>query len=146
MPILRRRPTLRRGDLSPGLRYLLETGSTNYLIEWPQLSQVSRERFEELWAVFGGEITTDWIAKHPGTRPFGWWLLVHGKERPVVGEPIGRNEKFAHTFGFLHEEAGFNRRGMQESQADYLRRHGLLSETEIRALATQAREDESCQS
>jgi hypothetical protein len=101
-----------------------------------EIGKTTREEFDALWESHGEELTREWIEAHPGTRPFGWWL-ARGEERPVVAEgPVARSAKFAHTFGFFHEEAGFNRHGVQEPQASYLRRHGLLSAAEIRALAS----------
>jgi hypothetical protein len=65
-----------------------------------------RERFEQAWAAHGETITADYIAQHPGRRPFGWWLLTHKQERPIVGEWMSLEriaaERKREPFGFLH--------------------------------------------
>lgn len=52
-----------------------------------------------------------WIDKHPGTRPWAWWQF-DAPDEPlrVVGERHGMKQ--------------------HEPQADYLDRHGLLTEAE----------------
>lgn len=142
MPTLRRRQTSRRPDgCDPDMRFLLETGSTHRTgLSWWTIRQITRQQFDEAWGGHGDAITAEWIAKHPGTRPFGWWINVHQQERPLVdGERRCVEAKFAHTFGFFHCEAGFNRHAAQEPQTVYLRRHGLLTRDELKAL------EEPCQ-
>ena len=57
---------------------------------------------QRLWREFGKMITERHIAKHPGSRPWGWWKY---------DAPQPRNSS-------------------AESQLQYLRRHSLLTEEE----------------
>lgn len=144
MPVIRRREQQRREDLetlSNEQRRHLTYGS--YFFERPFRD---RETFEEAWGIHGERLTEDWIAEHPGTRPFGWWLVDHRCERPVVANwatpsevqhirARGRWDKF----GFLHTElyGGPRMTALQEDETEYLRRNGLLRPDEEAAIAEQ---------
>jgi hypothetical protein len=67
---------------------------------------------EDLWAAHGAEITVDWAAERPGTRPSCWWRWT--APRAALGTRWGRYEF--------------------ESQASYLRRHSLFLPGEERRL------------
>jgi hypothetical protein len=113
------------------------THATGYM--GPGQAVQTREEFDDLVAMHGGALLKEWMAdpKRAGTRPFFWWL-ARGEERPIVAGyegPVCREASHARTFGFYHEEAGFNLHGVQESQESYLRRHGLLTAAEKRAIA-----------
>ena len=91
------------------------------------------------------ELLREWIATHPGTRPWGWWKHEAPDARRRVtegGEPI----VFCLSFGL--PESVYWPRGKSaeplayESQAAYLDRHGLLSARERSCLAIEAFEPE----
>jgi hypothetical protein len=59
----------------------------------------------ELWEQYGEQITRQWIAAHPGSRPAGWWRF----SAPVSPES-------------------------DDDQLAYLQKHHLLTPAEIQAL------------
>lgn len=146
MPPLKRRGPGRRADvaeLSIDQRYHLETGMWFFGGFGTDLAT-----FTEAWELHGETITADWIRDHPGTRPFAWWLLEHKQERPMIrtmpAEHLAahraEDDRRGCMFGFLHTSMlmmdpvkgwGY----LQEPEPDYLRRHGLLTIDEQRALA-----------
>lgn len=141
MPRLNRRQSSRRigdvSDLPPARRYHLLTGRTNAVGYLGVPAYQTRDEFEDAWSDFGDQLTEEWIAKHPGTRPFAWWLCGDHQREVIADDPTmiaaTLNEKFCHTFGFLHSEAG-NLYPVQEPQADYLARHGLLLPGEVKRI------------
>jgi len=42
----------------------------------------------DLWAAYGDQVTAEWIAEHPGTRPTCWWLFESGLERKMRGAMV----------------------------------------------------------
>ena len=38
-----------------------------------------------VWERVRDEFLPQYIAKHPGERPFCWWRFAHGTERPIIG-------------------------------------------------------------
>ena len=63
--------------ISPALRRFLEYGVNPETADLPDplaFFVMSRaDRCADLWPEWGSEILPDWIRKHPGTRPWGWW-------------------------------------------------------------------------
>lgn len=110
-----------------------------------------RATFVDAWEIHGERLLAEWIAVNPGSRPFGWWLCDHGKERPVINghdmEPNRRRHASENgTFGFLHTSIWLGLQVVageevpvlfQESEADYLRRMKLLTPAEIASLKSQ---------
>jgi hypothetical protein len=137
MPRRRNAPRRRRPDLAELTRdqeYHLTRGSF-FFDGIPD-----RADFEAAWEEHGERLLAEWVEEHPGTRPFAWWLLDHGEERPVTAdgpnaagwEAAARAEAKRHRFGFLHTDFI---PALQEPEEDYLRRLGLLSANEEAALA-----------
>jgi hypothetical protein len=138
MPTKRRMRPHRRTDieeLDDSRLYELQTGH-------PLISVMSFDGDVELmrlaWEIHGEDVLADFIAEHPGRRPFAWWLFDHGKERPIVADwPTWTPEVLAShrsdTYGFLHTEifGGRSMEPLQEPETDYLRRLGLLTESEL---------------
>lgn len=97
------------------------------------LEQPSIDVLREAWQHYGEEITAEWIAKQPGTRPFGWWLFVgvprHGERRTTSWWwPMHEENRAAHClYGILHTR--YLPR-CQELERDYLRRNGEISDEE----------------
>src|SRR5262245_17338425 len=135
MPRPRRRGRVRRLDLlvlTKGQRYHLETGCVCV----PGAGFGSdRESFEDAWEIHRDTILEEFIAEHPGRRPFAWWLLDHAQERPVVGtwaterevEALRHDPRRFCKFGFLDTSIlGPDEDGelvpLQEPEEDYLAR------------------------
>jgi hypothetical protein len=109
---------------------------------------LDQEFVEEFWDYHGERITSDWIAKYPGDRPWPWWVFDHGEERPIANpmEPEEESREMAQSsyFGFVdsgiftaRREPGGKLVGVPwlEPQADYLDRRDLLTEDERSRLA-----------
>jgi len=97
-------------------------------------------KFRRAWELTRATLLPRFIASHPGRRPFAWWLIDHGKERPVIESnlpPRMTAEHFravwgsAEHFGYLHTRLS---PPMQEPERDYLKRNGLLTDAERVAL------------
>ena len=102
---------------------------------------------EDLWNLYADEITAAWIKERPGTRPKCWWRYSaprraaqgHQKHmhplieprRVLSGSATTEDRAPAGDFGIpqFHDESE-----RIESQAAYLKRHGLLTPDETRRL------------
>jgi len=94
----------------------------------------SREEFEAAWKIHGTMILADWPED---SRPYCWWLLEHGKERPIVrpqGEQVDRELRAQHErFGYLNSGVCVSRvpgqcvdfGPWQEPEREYLVRNGF---------------------
>jgi hypothetical protein len=154
MPRLRRRAKSRKSDfaeLSIDQEMALLTG-LNYFNDSPFPRIASRvrnwqpenenvEAFAAAWEIHRDRLLNEFIAKHPGRRPFAWWALDHKKERPILGElPADQLAliRRQHThYGYFHTEilGKFPEWSyLQEPQEEYLARKRLLREAEIEAL------------
>jgi hypothetical protein len=144
MPQLRRRRLDRRPDLTdlkPGQLRELETGQSYIRYrgdgprpDWPGGMTGFGDDFQSLktaWKIHGAEIVEEFIRDHAGHRPFCWWWLEHRRERPLVQdmEPRRVDALRRETWNFLHNDT------FQEPEESYLRRNGLLTEAEEKALA-----------
>jgi hypothetical protein len=108
---------------------------------WDLFGQLpTRDDFEQAWLIHGEKLTAAFVQENPGMRPFGWWLIDHGIERPVVGQQWFtdeyREKLRAQGYGYLHTHAygGPNFEPYQEEEQDYLFRHGLLTVAEMEQL------------
>src|SRR5262245_14339766 len=93
MPRKRRRLKVRykRVPLDPRLRGYLEAGNLALATDCPGLVHVYRSigslmrgNRRDLWDENKEEILEDWIAAHPGTRPWGWWRFDAPEPRRCV--------------------------------------------------------------
>lgn len=76
MPRKQRREKLRREPLDPAIGEYLLTGETAQLRAWDRMAlAVRRAHVDALWQGHRDELLPAYIAAHPGTRPFVWWLL-----------------------------------------------------------------------
>src|SRR5580704_6790224 len=84
MPTNRRKRLSRRrldvAELNRHQRRELESGAC--ILPWLGF-RGDAVAFNKAWRVHGREILEDFIERHPGRRPFAWWV-EHGKERTVV--------------------------------------------------------------
>lgn len=125
MPRLNRRPHRRRDDDQLGdlLRERLEHGATLFAEE-------VEVDLAAAWERWGEQITRDWVAQHPGTRPYAWWTEAverYGPRKQVRPGPDAIGP--ATWFGIPPLHRGVPASDMYEGQREYLERHGLL-ETE----------------
>ncbi len=101
------------------------------------------EEMRDAWDAVRDDVLPAFIEKHPGRRPFAWWLFDHGRERPLYRERLegfcteeqlrreqGRGD--SSRFGFLHTQMWGSKGYFQEQEEDYLARHGLLGRDELR--------------
>jgi hypothetical protein len=115
----------------------------------------SKER-QLLWELHCDAILSAWIARHPGKRPWGWWMFEATEPRRcVVGvellmptrEPSDWGWVWRRDFGrpaFLQcRPRGHLGLPAVESQAAYLDRLGLLGVEERGGLAANAFDDET---
>lgn len=92
------------------------------------------EAFTLAWRAYRDELLPQWIEDRPGTRPFAMWVVElvpkYGERRLLVPERAFNREAWTNV-GILHtpEELGW-----QETELQYLDRHGLLSTGEREAL------------
>jgi hypothetical protein len=144
MPRFYRRAPQRRpapADLDADLRAELLFGA-------PLLGPgcVHRGILAQAWALHGETVLRDFIQCHPGRRPFAWWLLDHGKERPInpdVPEDVAARMQEQNTYyGYLHSSVigkwGGRLTTFQEDETEYLERHRLLTRQEKQARAAQS--------
>lgn len=88
--MVKRRPTRKRRPetvLSDDVRRILETGTDLF---GPRLSEdESREKFRGAWRRHGARVTRDFVRRHPGQRPWGWWVFEAPAPRLIAPEPDG---------------------------------------------------------
>jgi len=90
-----------------------------------------------LWRDHEQALLPDWILRHPGNRPFAWWLaavLEHGPRRQVKPGPRPLSQPTWFGIAALWEAPPPD--DMHETQRTYLQRHGLLEFHEARLTAT----------
>ncbi len=107
----------------------------------------TREEFEDMWAAVGDELLAEWLDRHPGLRPFGWWVCEHKRERPVVHEITGNGVarlRAESRFGFLHSSIWLGGlTPLQMDETDYLQSLGLLSDEELARIPLEDDDDDS---
>jgi hypothetical protein len=79
----------RREQLTPPLKLILELGRHQAWRERPELEGMAdayffNRLFEPLWAEHGTGVLAEWIAMHPGRRPWAWWRWDAREPRRVV--------------------------------------------------------------
>jgi hypothetical protein len=127
MPTNRRRRAARKrcnalAVLDPSREYELWTGRP--LLPWQRFYDTDELR--AAWLIHGARLMEEFIEARPGRRPFAWWLIEavpnHGPRRIIDPEWNGKDtglrfHGLLHTSVFPH---------IQETEWDYLKRHGLL--------------------
>jgi len=133
--------------------------------DWWSLSHDSdvfrpgRPTVAELWARYGAEVVRAWIDKRPGSRPPLWrrYSAPEPQRRRVGGIGTAAHEctacvlrlhrglpvdwltpDLAKTIGAKAASVRADKPPLFESEAAYLRRHGLLTGAESRALQASA--------
>jgi hypothetical protein len=122
MPTKRRRLSHHKiDDVPPFALHYLSDG----LFPLPAATQDELEDWRFEWFLIEGDETRErelflqchdailraWILHRPGTRPAAWWQFAAPEDRRQAGDPRSR-----------------------ESEAAFLKRHGLLTQSEARAL------------
>ena len=80
-------------------------------------------RTQDVWERFRDRILSDWIRRHPGTRPTVWWRFDSGLKRKVG--PMRLTENFV-ARNVLHSW----RDSIPEDQRAWLVERGLLEASE----------------
>jgi hypothetical protein len=161
MPRRRWRIKARREPLSPALRAYLELGLGGVMAArrrmplegYAEAVYFSHERERAAaWQEYGDEITADWVAAHPGERPWGWWqhvapgprLCLEGAKYVYRGaKPGDGNWIWQEDFGLpgrpqARRPGAAPARMLFESQATFLQRHDLLMPGEAERLTAEA--------
>ena len=82
MPVKRRRPKVRIKGYPDWQIAFMESGTTQAdspdiseyeVLEWKCHRASKDDPVKAAWDKVGERITADWINKHPGTRPYGWF-------------------------------------------------------------------------
>lgn len=89
----------------------------------------------EAWEIIRAEVMLEQIDERPCTRPWAWWHFEDHEPRLCV-ENVPREPEIEEEeepfFGCASPYAGKSRDDLHfESQAHYLRRHGLLLKAEL---------------
>lgn len=88
-----------------------------------------------LWLEHSDDLLPPFVLRHPGERPWAWWLLAvreHGPRRQLKSGPRALAEPT--WFGISPTWSAPPPCDMHETQQSYLQRHGLLTEDEQRLL------------
>lgn len=167
MPRVRRRAKRRRTGYTDAHVYQLLSGHDFFGSAFGRDDLVSRcdlGAMREAWRELRAGLLADWIAEHPGTRPYAWWTFdAPERRRRIDGQPhpfdnAERIAKVEHWRRDYPDVAGREAcklyYGMPvclmtrddfdaeyESEADYLDRLGLLTDNERAALAVKCAEE-----
>jgi hypothetical protein len=162
MPRAKRIPRGMREPLSESFKeYLLfgiDPAPRKYKDSFRCFLAIGTPAIEEIWNNYKEEILESWIVEYPGSRPFAWWEWDAPRDEDLIREwryhhtfPIARLQTSgkgttnqARYSGMLpsfslaipdswHEIDKANPPTF-ESQAAYLKRHGLLTKEEMRTL------------
>lgn len=124
----------------------------------PVIVLLRKEEKRQIWGTYRDEILSDWITEKPGTRPPLWWGFDAPRDSDLM-----KGTAWAGTFPVSRERRGGKGKTMTEkypaiipsfqmgipaswyktddddppvyeSQASYLERHGLLTESERKRL------------
>lgn len=136
-PKRRRRPDMSAEVIlkNPSLRRHLLAGMPFFHTDSGMFATVDDLR--DAWELTRDVLLPKFIEEHPGRRPFAWWLLDHGHERPILHENLApymteehlrRADRKEQKFGFLHTRTIPE---FQEAERDYLERLGLLEFGEL---------------
>ncbi len=155
-PFLKVRP--RRAPLPAAARVFLETGddaaAQAAALEADALFDLflARRGQVALWQEHGTAITAEWVARQPGTRPWGWWRFEAPEpRRRLGGTGTPKHEVLAFVpvyrcgipMYWLDSSIDPGDPPRYESQAAYLARLGLLAPGERRRLGAAAFEPEA---
>jgi|SRR5580704_7109362 hypothetical protein len=140
IPVRRRRPDLETLD---------PTQESHLLYGWAFGHGFigDRDTFSTAWELHRDRLLPAFVEAHPGQRPFAFWLVDRGEERPVLpGQTISAEAEERARWGCNGEKFGFLHTDFwpayQELETDCLRRLGLMSRDEEAAWAKRKRESD----
>ena len=96
MPVKRRKPKVRISGFPDWQIRFMETGDEPEespeinpfdVLMWKCHRAGKDDEVRTAWGKVGERITADWIKRHPGTRPYGWWEFTGPRE--PIGTRIG---------------------------------------------------------
>ena len=164
MPRLLQTTKARRIDYAklPGLCKALADGNYFSFLDGNILGyEPSKYIFQEAWVQLRDVILSSWVAEHPGSRPWGWWMFdrpelrrrIDGQVHPFddpgycakakrirAEHPHGGLDLMATSYGIprYHTTEHVDRDGLYETEAAYLDRLGLLADDERNAVEATA--------
>ena len=156
MPRKPRKPRVVKQIISLALRSYLETG--NYQTDTEEAADVFlmelTPKMRTTWDSCRAEIMGEWIQRNPCSRPWAFWKLDSEPRQRLGGTGTPSYEVLAYSRRFerglpagwisKRDEDIYNLKGVAinpedppyfESEATFLDRHGLLTESEKRYLA-----------
>jgi hypothetical protein len=114
---------------------------TVLLSRWPADDP---EPWAAAWDCHGERLLAEWIEKHPGSRPWPWWIFEHCQERPIANPmrpDVEAGLRDRARFGYLHTTILHGHGAppgvmlpLQEPEVDYLDRNDLLTPREREVL------------
>lgn len=115
--------------------YELCTGSPLLPLSPGQSFGDDLEFFRAAWEMHGPRIMYEWNpTKSCFFRPFAWWALEHGEERPINSHvtplEVKRWRASATYYGYFSTHVQCCPGALQEPELHYLRRRGLLTARE----------------
>lgn len=95
---------------------------------------------KKVWERLGKQITSAWIKKKPGTRPFGWWRYETTETRRQTEGPLpppasAPPEPRCSHFGIPLHTYSHTGKVSYETELDYLIRNRLLAAKESKSIA-----------
>lgn len=147
MPRIRRQSRRNKNEYTPHHVATLERGHDHFELFGECGSEAALAAMAEAWELLGDCIMPQFVEANPGRRPWAWWRFDAPEPRRQLlsSEQTGwRAIGDATWFGRPHlyevcdchdKREGFPPlESMYETEADYLARHGLLSDEEREAL------------
>ena len=116
-------------------RYLID-GDQNAFLREPAAFFLRLGDHRAAWERIRSELTAEYRRKHPGRRPWAWWAFdAPGPRRQIGGTGKTILAKGPHFppvhFGIPRIVKG---QAEFETETEFLKRHGLLTKTEQKAL------------
>jgi hypothetical protein len=129
----RRRARMAYEDVKPAVVHFLLTGERRRGLAGVLDTFVLGEAdFKALWDAHGEQLLAEFVAEHPGTRPWAWWKFA----APGLPERLGGTGDVWHAGIEVYaiEPGDPEDPPVFESVPGFLRRHGLLTSVERRRL------------
>src|SRR5262245_2610738 len=133
MPRLKRREVIRRESLEQ----LTREQQLHLLVGWTYFEAgfADAETFRQAWDLHRDALMEEFRCEYRDesrARPFGWWFVDYGEERPIINphfaadeiESLRRDDRRGEHFGYLHTSifGGPDFGPLQENEWDYLER------------------------